>query len=61
MSFLQYLINYESNVFHLNIMISCLLSCAHQTHDKINAYHVNIISFLYPTSYHILSISYADH
>jgi len=26
-------------------MISCLLSCAHQTHDRINVYHVIIISY----------------
>ena len=42
-------------------MISCLLSCAHQTHDMINVYHVHIISCLYPTPYHILSFSYPDN
>jgi len=42
-------------------MIYCLLSCAHQTHDKINVYHVLIISYLYLTLYHIMSLSYPDH
>jgi len=42
-------------------MISCLLSCAHQTHDMINAYYVFIISYLYPALYHILPLSYLDH
>jgi len=48
-------------IFYLIIMISCLLSCVHQTHDMINVYHVLIISYLYPTLYHILPISYHDH
>ena len=48
-------------IFHLIIMISCLLSCAHQTHDRINVYHVIIISYLYSALYHILSLCYPDH
>ena len=48
-------------IFHLIIMISYLLSCAHQTHDRINVYHVLIISYLYPTLYHILPLSYLDY
>jgi len=42
-------------------MISYLLSYAHQTHDRINVYHVLIISYLYPALYHILPLSYPDH
>jgi len=42
-------------------MISCLLLCAHQTHDRINVYHVLIISYLYPALYHIPPLSYPDH
>jgi len=42
-------------------MISCLLSCAHQTYDRINVYHVIIISYLYPALYHIMLLSYPDH
>jgi len=38
-----------------------LLSCAHQTYDMINVYHVLIISYLYPVLYHILPLSYPDH
>ena len=39
-------------------MISCLLSCAHQTHDKINVYHVLIVAYLYIILYlyHIIII-----
>ena len=48
-------------IFHLIIMISCLLSCAYQTYDMINIYHVLIISYLYPALYYILSLSYPDH
>ena len=42
-------------------MISCLLSCAHQTHGMINVYHGHVISYLYPALYHILSLSYLNH
>ena len=42
-------------------MISCLLSCVHQTHDVINVYHVLITSYLYLALHHIMSISYPDH
>ena len=42
-------------------IIVCLLSCAHQTNNIINDYHVNIISYLYPAPYHTLSLSYPDH
>jgi len=38
-----------------------LLSCVHQTHDRIYVYHVLIISYLYPALYHILSLSYLGH
>jgi len=38
-----------------------LLSYAHQTHDRINVYHVLIISYLYPALYHILPLFYPDH
>jgi len=38
-----------------------LLSCAHQKHDKINVYHVHIISGLYLTPYRILYLSYLNH
>jgi len=38
-----------------------LLSCTHQTHDKINAYYVHIISCLYRISYPIISLSYTNH
>jgi len=48
-------------IFHLIIMISCLLSCVHQTHDRINIYHVLIISYLYPILYHIMLLSYPDY
>lgn len=48
-------------IFHLIIMISCLLLCAHQTHNRINVYHVIIISYLYLTLYYILHLSYPDH
>jgi len=48
-------------IFSFNIMISCLLSCAHQIHDRINVYHVLIISYLHPALYHIMSLSYSDH
>jgi len=36
------------------MMISFLLSCAHQTHDKINVYIVIIVLYSYPTSYLIM-------
>jgi hypothetical protein len=42
-------------------MISCLLSCDHQTYDRISVYPIYIISCLYPIIYHILSLSYPDH
>jgi len=42
-------------------MISCLLSCVHQTYDRINVYHVLIISYLYPALYHIRLLSYHNH
>jgi len=51
----------KATFFHLIIMISCLLSCAHQTHDRINVYHVFIISYLYPVLNHIMPLSYRDH
>jgi len=48
-------------IFNLIIMISCLLSRADQTHDRINVYHVHIISCKYPALYHNISLSYPDH
>jgi len=42
-------------------MILCLLSCVYQTCDRIDVYPVYIISYPYPFSYHILSISYHVH
>jgi hypothetical protein len=42
-------------------MISFFLSCVHQTHDRICAYPVIILSYSYPAFYHILSLSYPAH
>jgi hypothetical protein len=41
--------------------LSCLLSCPHQTHNRISVYPVYIISYLYPVSYPIMSLFYSDH
>jgi hypothetical protein len=38
-----------------------LLSCPHQTHNRISVYPVYIISYFYPVSYPIMSLSYHDH
>jgi len=43
------------------IMVSCLLSRTHQTHDMSNVYHVHFISRLYPTQYLIMSLFYHDY
>ena len=48
-------------IFSFNYNDICLLSCAHQTHDRINVYHVLITSYLYSALYHILPLSYLDH
>ena len=42
-------------------MLSYLLYWVHQTHDMISVYHVNIISYSYPTIYQILFLSYPDY
>jgi len=42
-------------------MILCLLSCVYQTYDMIDVYPVYIISYHYPFSYHIISLSYHMH
>jgi hypothetical protein len=42
-------------------MLSTFLSCVHQTHDRISVYPITIISYPYPASYHIMSLSYHVH
>jgi len=42
-------------------MISSFLSCVHQTHDRIDVYSVTIISYPYPISNPIMSLSYHAH
>jgi len=41
-------------------MLILLLSCVHQTYNMNNVYYVHSILYLYPTSYHIMSLSYPD-
>ena len=55
-----------SEIYIKNIirLLSCLLSCLHQTYDRItvdNYYPAYIISYPYPVSYPILTLSYPAH
>jgi len=42
-------------------MLSYFLSCVNQTWDMINVYPITILSYHYPTLYHILSLFYHVH
>jgi hypothetical protein len=55
-----------SEIYIKNIvrLLSCLLSCLHQTYDKItvdNYYPAYVISYSYPVLYSILTLSYPAH